>query len=86
MFYTAVHYVQAYLEAKHVPQPTNMNHDKRLTLVRHNLGTVYDDYRELYSEGRYARYNPELTFSQTDVQRLEKNLKAIKDLIVPNLT
>jgi hypothetical protein len=83
LFYAAVHYVHVYLEANRVALPVKMNHEKRLALVEKHLSGVFDDYRELMNESRDARYRPELPFSQTDVQRLQKNLNAIKGAAMP---
>jgi hypothetical protein len=43
------------------------------------------DYRELKTESRDARYDAAITFSQSDVKRLQQNLDKIKRVIVPLL-
>jgi hypothetical protein len=85
LFYSAVHYVHSYLSAKNVPLPLKMDHAKRLTMVERfaDLKPLYDDYRELYDQSRYARYDPAVPFSQNDVARLQKNLEVIKNRIEP---
>jgi hypothetical protein len=82
LFYVAVHHVHVYFESKHVTLPLKMNHEKRLTLVEWHLSEIFEDYRELLSNSRYARYEPAHSFSQDDVQKLEKRLEKIKNCIV----
>jgi len=83
-FYTALHYVEAYLATKK-PTVHSHNHAIRDSNIQNDplLRTLYVDYRELESECHDARYDPTLTFSQADVQRLEKNLDKIRKVLQP---
>ncbi len=78
-FYSALHYVEAYLATK-APPLHSRNHAVRDSHIQSDpvLKTLYVDYRELESECLDARYDASLTFSQEDVARLGKNLDRIK--------
>lgn len=83
-FYAALHYVEAYLATKRPPVHSR-NHAVRDSNIHEDkvLNAVYVDYRELESECHDARYDASLTFSQGDVERLEKNLDRIRKLVGP---
>jgi hypothetical protein len=86
IFYAALQYVEAYLSKK-VPAVHSPNHAARDSHVQNDasLRTIYVDYRELKTESRDARYDAAITFSQSDVKRLQQNLDKIKRVIVPLL-
>lgn len=81
-FYAALHYVEAYLAIKNVH---SRNHAVRNSNIQGDplLRTLYVDYRELESECHDARYDASLTFTQSDVQRLERNLDKIRNVLQP---
>lgn len=83
-FYAALHYVEAYLATKN-PTVHSRNHSVRDSNIQADplLRTLYVDYRELESECHDARYDASLTFSQADVNRLERNLENIRKVIKP---
>jgi hypothetical protein len=87
IFYAAVHYIHAYLSAKAIPLPPEMNHGKRMTLIERiaDLKPMFYEYREIYNESRDARYDPLITFGQKDVARLKGNLEKVKAAILPHL-
>lgn len=83
MFYTALHYVEAYLATKrihsgsHPIRDSNINRDSVLR-------AIYPDYRDLKDESRTARYDV-VKFSEQDVKDMQKNLETIKKVIVPHI-
>ena len=85
LFYSAVHYIQTYFEAKKVTLPPVMQHKKRLTLVKWHLPTIYKAFEDLYNDSRDARYEADITFTEKDVLELEKKLQAVKAAITPHI-
>ena len=85
-FYAALHYVEAFF-ATRTPAVHSRNHSVRDSNIQNDstLRSIYVDYRELESECYDARYDPSLTFSQRDVERLEGNLDKIRKLVQPFL-
>lgn len=83
-FYAALHYVEAYLATRN-PAIHSRNHAVRDSNIQADsvLKTLYVDYRELESECHDARYDASLTFSQGDVERLERNLDRIRKVLQP---
>ncbi len=86
LFYSALHYVEAYLASLHPPfhPPT---HQIRDSLIHREprLRPIYVDYRELQDESRDARYDPAQAYTQNDVVRLVARLQRIKQTIIPYL-
>lgn len=81
-FYSALHYVDAYLATRSIHPPT---HAVRLGYVRSDpkLKPVFADYRDLMNESRTARYDAGIIFSQNDVVAAKRRLDAIKMVVVP---
>jgi len=81
-FYAALHYVEAYFCKTKIP---SKNHPDRNTRIQSDaqIRSIYGDYRELQNESRTARYDPGASFSQVDVQRLQRHLAEIKKVVVP---
>jgi len=87
IFYTALHYMMAFLATKADHPPT---HQVRISHIHRDraLKPIYVDYRELQNESEDARYlerNPLTAFSEADVIRLKGNLETIKKLVLPLL-
>jgi hypothetical protein len=85
LFYSALHYVEAYLATKGIHF---RRHKLRDSWIYRDaaLKPIYIDYRELQTESEDARYMeivPLTIFTQGDVQRLEVNLQAIKKVVIP---
>ncbi len=76
-FYAALHYVEAYLATKNIHPST---HAGRISCIQRDsrLNAIYTDYRELLNESRDARYEAAITFTQADVNRVQRSLEAIK--------
>lgn len=83
-FYSALHYVDAYLAIQNIHPPT---HAIRLGLVRTDpkLKPVSMDYRDLLNESRTARYEAATTFSQIDATMARRRLDSIKAAILPHI-
>ncbi len=79
LFYTALHYVDAYLDTEGY-DPTN--HGKRLTLVssEHNLRGIFYDYQMLKDESEAGRYRLK-HFSAEEVSDLESTCDRIRTYI-----
>jgi uncharacterized protein (UPF0332 family) len=79
LFYSALHYVDAYLDTKGY-DPNN--HDKRLTLVasEHNLKKICFDYLTLKDESEAGRYRIK-HFNLEEVKGLELTCDKIKAYI-----
>ncbi len=80
-FYTALHYVEAYLATKKIHSPSHPVRDSHIQ-KDNTLKVIYADYRELKDESRAARYDV-IPFTQDDVKRLQKNLAAVKNVVAP---
>jgi len=85
LFYSALHYIQAYFVAKGINPPPS-THTMRNNHVSNDptLRTIYVDYRELQNESRSSRYGVTPP-SQNDVQRLMGNLNTIKGVVGPHI-
>ena len=83
-FYSALHYVDAYLATKNVHPPT---HAVRLGMVRTDptLNPVFRDYRELLNESRTARYEAATIFVQSDVTNARRRLELIKNAVIAHI-
>ncbi|MFZ0298040.1 MAG: hypothetical protein WAM13_06790 [Candidatus Sulfotelmatobacter sp.] len=83
VFYTALHYVEAYLATKrihsgsHPVRDSNINRDSVLR-------AIYPDYRELKDESRAARYDV-VPFTRDDLAKMQKNLDTIRGVISPHI-
>jgi hypothetical protein len=82
-FYTAVHYVMAYLATKGVHP---VLHQVRNSHIYRDpvLSQIYVDYRELQDNSEDARYMeriPVTAFSKGDVDKLTVKLEKIKTII-----
>lgn len=82
LFYSALHYVDAYLAVRNIHPPT---HAVRLGHTRTDpkLQPVSRDYRELLNESRTARYEPRTIFNQRDVNSAQLKFDTIKRAILP---
>ena len=79
LFYVAVHHIQAYFSSI---GKTYTHHTARDSAIRRdeNLSGIYDDYRELETYSRDARYDvPQ--FRESDFQKLIPRLKNIKKCV-----
>ena len=85
-FYTAVHYVEAYFSKK-TPPVHSSNHPDRDDKIKRDaaLGILWSDYRSLKDQSRYARYEPHIPFSATDLKKAQEYLDTIKRAIAPLL-
>jgi len=85
LFYSALHYIQAYFAAKGISPPPS-THTIRNNHVANTpqLAPIYVDYRELQDESRSARYGVKPP-SQGDVQKLQVKLANIKALVAPHI-
>ena len=85
-FYVAVQYIEAYL-AKERPPLHSPSHHKRDCEIGRNafLKTQWGNYRELKNQSGLARYEAHVPFTQTDVDKAQKRLDAIKAAILPKL-
>jgi len=83
-FYSALHYVDAYLATKNIHPPT---HSVRLGHVRSDarLNLVFRDYRDLLNESRTARYEAATVFNQPDVVSAQRRLDSIKKAVLPHI-
>jgi hypothetical protein len=86
-FYTAVHYVMAYLATKNVHP---VLHQVRNSQIHRDpvLNPIYVDYRELQDSSEDARYMervPVTAFKKSDLERLMERLERIKGIIMPRL-
>ena len=81
LFYVAVHLVQAYFAAR---GSSYVTHKTRHSAIRRDaaIGAAYDDYRELESLSREARYEaPSLTAAQ--VKYVQGCLQGVRNIIGP---
>ena len=83
LFYSGVHYIEAYFSLRNIHSP---DHRSRDSDVRRDpvLRTLYRDFSELKNYSMNARYFM-LPFVVSDVQKLKKNLAAIRARIEPLL-
>ena len=82
-FYAALHYVQAFLRA-HTPFAPILHSDRDNAINNTLLKAIYNDYRELKTFSRDARYDVP-NFNKTDVEYVGRCLKKIRDFITPKL-
>lgn len=82
MFYSALHYVDAYLATQGIHPPT---HAVRLGYLETDLklNPIRRDYRDLLNESRTARYEPPTMFDQADTIIAQRRLDRIKGAILP---
>jgi hypothetical protein len=83
LFYAAVHYVDAYLEAR---SKRAQIHAERERAIADDaiLPQIWDDYRELKRMSREARYEM-AEYSGTDVTKAKRLLANIKAIILPRV-
>lgn len=83
-FYSALHYVDAFLAAQNIHPAT---HSIRLGHVQTDpkLKPVFRDYRDLLNESRTARYEAATIFNQTDASIAQRRLDSIKKAILPHI-
>lgn len=81
-FYSALHYVDAYLATRNIHPAT---HSIRLKQVGTDpkLKPIFRDYRDLLNESRTARYEAGTIFHQGDVTSAGRRLDSIKRTILP---
>lgn len=82
LFYTALHYVDAYVVKKTKLRPSN--HEDRMEHVKMLLPKIRGEYKTLYEESRHARYDC-IRFGNDDVVSFEKLLNDIKKEISPHI-
>jgi len=84
LFYTALHYIEAYLD-KHLNQHVR-SHTTRDKYVgkESNLRKIFKPYGHLKYMGYTARYDL-VGFTPKDTQEAQKDLEAIKALLIPLL-
>jgi HEPN domain len=85
-FYSAVHYVNAYLWEKLRHEPSN--HEGRANMVNRvsDLRSAARSYRRLQSLAYQARYAPEFSISPSDaVDAVQTDLRAIERAVVSAL-
>ncbi|SRR6266699_513639 len=83
LFYTAVHYVNSYLEAK---SQRPANHEERGRLIRSHAKTsgFFNNYERLRVRCWAARYDPGIIFKVAEIEDLRKNdLEPIKKALAP---
>lgn len=83
IFYSALHYVDAYLATLNIHPPS---HALRLMQFEVNakLKPIRRDYRDLLNESRTARYEPPTVFNQTDTTIAQRRLDSIKKALLPS--
>jgi hypothetical protein len=85
-FYTALHYVEAYLAKKTPPIHSQVHPDRDDNIRRDGvLKQVWSNYRDLKNQSVNARYQPHIPFTQTDINDAQKHLESIKRVIAPLL-
>jgi hypothetical protein len=85
VFYTAVHYVMAYLATRSIHP---VLHQVRNSHIHRDpiLQPMYVDYRELQDNSEDARYMervPVTAFKKSDVEALKKRLQIVKSTVSP---
>lgn len=84
MFYSSVHYVEAYL-AKHLNQHMRSHTTRDSTVAREaNLRKIRNEYNHLKFYGYNARYEPD-QFTKTDVKAAHGYLARVKSTLKPLL-
>lgn len=68
IFYTALHYIDAYLAFEGFTRINN--HEERFNLVKKHLQFLYDDYDLLFHNGIKARYYTNFEFDPYKVKLL----------------
>jgi len=93
LFYSAVHYVNAYLAHSKTPIPRrhragDSGQPGRLNIVQQDgtLKAIYKNYRHLDDESRDARYELRLPKVSDYDSFLLRQLKAIQEYILPKIT
>lgn len=83
LFYSAVHYVDAYLSSRTKRQPDHVGREQEIQRDVF-LSSMWREYRELERMSRDARY--ELApFTESHFRKARLLLKRIKDEILPRL-
>ncbi len=79
LFYTGLHYVDAFLASLESPQHPGSHPARRKCFVSvPQLAPIWDNYRTLEDASRNARYNPPIRFSLAYIDQLEQvHLKRI---------
>ena len=85
-FYSAIHYVEAYLASK-MPAVHSTDHRARDAEVGSDqvLLSIYDEYRELKDDSTNARYNMEMPTPVTMANYVQPNHAAIKNHLLDNM-
>jgi hypothetical protein len=83
LFYSALHYVDAYLAIKPLHPP---NHDARDTAIQNNgsLSPIYKDYRRLKDQSRAARYEIP-NFDRSQFSAMNQRFENIKTLVLSKM-
>jgi hypothetical protein len=82
-FYTALHYVQAFL-LTHTPFAPVLHTERDNAINSTQLKAIYNEYRELKTFSRDARYDVP-GFNKKDVEYIGTCLKTVRDYITPKL-
>jgi hypothetical protein len=86
LFYTALHYIDAYLATRSIDPGSHDTRDKCITRIS-VLRPLYKHYSHLKNHSRTARYYPPASFSMTAIKSLESiHLNNIKIALAPHLT
>jgi hypothetical protein len=83
LFYSALHYVDAYLAIKPLHPP---NLDARDTAIQNNgsLSPIYKDYRRLKDQSRAARYEIP-NFDRSQFSAMNQRFENIKTLVLSKM-
>ena len=84
MFYSAVHYIEAYLAVQFGIHVRSHNTRDNSVARDSNLRTIYSSYQHLKYYGYNARYEV-FGFSARDIQDATKDLADVKAKVVPHL-
>ena len=84
-FYEAIHWIEAYLKAKHPGLRTRLNHDQRSQDVQAYLPYLYKSYLGLRKASERFRYQVRYA-EEIDVVTAEAHVNRIRDYIRDELS
>jgi len=80
-FYSAVHYINAYLWERQQIEPANHAERSRFVLFVRDLRPIQDVYRSLRDTAYVCRYSPQYRLTLDDVDVRLNDLRAVQRLI-----
>lgn len=83
-FYESLHWVEAFLEAKHPGLRRRQTHHERLHDVQSYLRPLHRSFLELYTASRHFRYDT-VYAGPLDVAKADSHLRRIRDAVRQSL-